>query len=590
MDPSKRPAFVDLYSELFNLPAGRTDGQDAMSMGRNGAVLSGLHEGHFANLLHLEVPRSRLKFVAEVASGPLGVIKKFEGQLAGDTSTRLLAARMPRSGAGEKEENAFTAAMQTLGTLRHLHVVPLVGVVLSSWPPMALMEWMPNGTVVEALQAGVLLPARLPRAACDIARGMEYIAARRMVLRSLCARKCLVDAAGRVKVSGFQMTRSLQDQDYYRLASEARLPLRWLSPESIIALKFDEASDVYSYGVVLFELFTRGEQLPFAALPESTLLELLRSEQPLPALRMPSSTPTPIVALAQRCLARDRTQRPTFSGVVTELLDLEEGDRRWEFPRSQLTLIRELGSGQYGVVLQMLAHGLEPENGDEAPAPPIASAVVEARSAPRIVAVNLLREGATAAAEAEFMMEMRTMMALRHPNVISLLKVCTNERPLMLVLEYASAGALDRWLPTHGADADAETLLYLVHQVALGMYFLHGQRRIIHRDLAARNVLLTPSLTAKVADYGLARELSNTDYYRMQTSRPLPIRWMSPETLSEQRFSFASDVWAFGVLLFEVYSLGQVPFKAYSDAQLLEAARTGTSPWLEMPASAPPAM
>lgn len=161
------------------------------------------------------------------------------------------------------------------------------------------------------------------------------------------------------------------------------------------------------------------------------------------------------------------------------------------------------------------------------------------------------------------------MMALRHPNVVGLLKVCTRRRPLQLVLEYMSGGTLEGWLPKHGREARAESLLFILHQVALGMSFVHGSKKIVHRDLAARNVLLTPDLQAKVADYGLARDVGDKMYYRMKTSRPMPIRWMAPETLREQKFSEASDVYAYGVVIFEVYSFGTVPFAERKDEELL---------------------
>jgi serine/threonine protein kinase len=206
------------------------------------------------------------------------------------------------------------------------------------------------------------------------------------------------------------------------------------------------------------------------------------------------------------------------------------GDARWECDRSKLTLLQNLGAGQFGTVNKMVLH--------DKPRPGAAT----------MVAVKTLLADAPAASEAEFLAEMQLMMKLRHPNLVNLLGIATKDDPLLLVLEFLPGGSLDKWLLA-AQDVARDDQLYILYQVALGMDALHA-RGILHRDLAARNVLVGVDLVCKVSDYGLSREVTEErDYYRHRTDRAVPLRWMAPEV------RVLLGLWFFWWLFFYFFNL-----------------------------------
>lgn len=242
-----------------------------------------------------------------------------------------------------------------------------------------------------------------------------------------------------------------------------------------------------------------------------------------------------------------------------------------EFPRDDVRLERVLGEGNFGRVWKGTAYGL---NGSKRATP---------------VAVKTLKEYASNEEKRDLVREMGLMRMLgKHPHVVRFLGCCTMDEPVLLIMELVSRGKLQSFLREHrsrGAyynepeddgSLGPRDLAQFALQVAQGMDYIH-KNGIIHRDLAARNVLVDEHGRCKVADFGLSRSVrdSETDVYQQKSKGALPVRWMAPECLYLQVFTTKSDVWAFGILLWEIVTLGSTPYPGLSAQEVIHAVRDG---------------
>lgn len=152
------------------------------------------------------------------------------------------------------------------------------------------------------------------------------------------------------------------------------------------------------------------------------------------------------------------------------------------------------------------------------------------------------------------------MAKLDHKHIVRLIGVCEGE-PFMLVMELAPLGPLNKYLVDHGAHMQDEDLIQLMLQVAKAMKYLE-EKNYVHRDLAARNVLLVNEKFAKVSDFGMSRALGiGQDYYKARSAAKWPLKWYAPECIYYYKFSAKSDIWSYGVTLWEVMSRGDMPYQ-----------------------------
>ncbi|XP_016951950.1 protein sevenless [Drosophila biarmipes] len=265
----------------------------------------------------------------------------------------------------------------------------------------------------------------------------------------------------------------------------------------------------------------------------------------------------------QLLAARNRAFSTTLSDADIALLP----QINW----SQLKLLRFLGSGAFGEVYE---GQLQTEDSEE----------------PQRVAIKSLRKGASEFAE--LLQEAQLMSNFKHENIVCLVGICFDTESISLIMEHMEAGDLLSYLraarTTSMQDAQPlaglslSELLAMCIDVANGCSYLEDMH-FVHRDLACRNCLVTEAAggptdrrrTVKIGDFGLARDIYKSDYYRKEGEGLLPVRWMSPESLVDGLFTTQSDVWAFGVLCWEILTLGQQPYAARNNFEVLAHVKEG---------------
>ncbi|AWP14284.1 putative inactive tyrosine-protein kinase 7 [Scophthalmus maximus] len=248
--------------------------------------------------------------------------------------------------------------------------------------------------------------------------------------------------------------------------------------------------------------------------------------------------------------------------ATTEKRHSHVNNDKLHFPRANLQTITTLGKGEFGEVLLSKAKGIE-ESEEET-----------------VVLVKSLQTR-DEQLQLDFRREAEMFAKLSHPNVVRLLGLCREAEPSYMILEYYDLGDLKQFLRISKSKDDkiksqpisTKTKVSICAQLAHGMEHL-SNHRFVHKDLAARNCLINSQRRVKVSSLSLSKDVYNSEYYHYRQAW-IPLRWLPSESVFEDDVSTKSDVWAFGVLMWEVFSHGEMPYTKLSDDEVLEALQTG---------------
>ncbi|XP_019750201.1 tyrosine-protein kinase transmembrane receptor ROR2 isoform X2 [Hippocampus comes] len=283
------------------------------------------------------------------------------------------------------------------------------------------------------------------------------------------------------------------------------------------------------------------------------------------------------------CMCRNKHKAPTNTPPRCQLSSSPNQDMEMsllsqhkhqaklrELNMSAVRFMEELGEDRFGKVYKGHLYGTAP--GEQA----------------HVVAIKTLKDKVDPALIEEFRHEAMLRSHLQHQNIVCLLGTITKEQPQSIIFTYSSIGDLHEYLVVRSPNSDVGSsdddrtvkstleqadFLHIITQIAAGMEYL-SSHQVVHKDLAARNILVFDKLSIKILDLGLFRDVYSADYYNLMGTSPFPIRWMSPEALMYGKFSTDSDIWSYGVLLWETFSYGLQPYCGYSNHDVIEMVRS----------------
>ncbi|KAF7665993.1 hypothetical protein LDENG_00122210 [Lucifuga dentata] len=437
---------------------------------------------------------------------------------------------------------AFFETASLMSQVSHSHLVFVHGVSVKGSENIMVEEFVEFGPLDVFLrrEKALVTPQWKFIVAKQLASALNYLETKRLVHGNVCAKNILV--ARRGLEPGTTPFVKLSDPGIVLnvLSREERLErIPWIAPECVDSgAPIGNAADQWSFGVTLLEICNNSD-LPMSG---STLPEKERFYQQKGRLTEPSSQE--LASFISMCLTYEAVERPSFRCILRELTEimiknpdispseaLPNSDPS-VFLKRYLKKMRDLGEGHFGKVTLYLYDPANDGTGEH-------------------VAVKALKQEGDHVPDG-WIKEIKILKSLYHSNIVKYKGCCTElgGQVVQLIMEYLPLGSLREYLPKR--KIGVPQCLLFAHQICQGMEYLHS-KRYIHRDLAARNVLVENDRLVKIGDFGLTKYIPEGEiYYRVREDGDSPVFWYAIECLKESKFSFSSDIWSFGVTLYEI--------------------------------------
>ncbi|XP_034026851.1 tyrosine-protein kinase JAK2 isoform X2 [Thalassophryne amazonica] len=462
--------------------------------------------------------------------------------------------------AHKKYSESFFEAASMMSQLSHKHLVLNYGVCVCGEENIMVQEYVKFGSLDTYLKKNksIINIAWKLEVAKQLALAMHFLEEKHLVHGNVCAKNVLLireeDRRNGnppfIKLSDPGISISILPKEILI----ERIP--WVAPECIEdPTNLSLAGDKWSFGVTLWEICSGGEK-PLAALNNNKKRLFYEDHHQLPAPKW-----TELANLITSCMEYEPTFRPIFCAIIRDLHSLFTPDYElivesdilpnrtvnfgWagfesqepaQFEERHLIFLQLLGKGNFGSVEMCRYDPLQDNTGE-------------------VVAVKKLQHS-TAEHMRDFEREIEILKSLQHENIVKYKGVCysAGRHNLHLIMEYLPFGSLRDYLIKYKERIDHKKLVHYTSQICKGMEYL-SSKRYIHRDLATRNILVESELKVKIGDFGLTKVLpQDKEYYMVKEPGESPIFWYAPESLTMSKFSVASDVWSFGVVLYELFT------------------------------------
>ncbi|XP_077462571.1 tyrosine-protein kinase JAK1 [Stigmatopora argus] len=476
----------------------------------------------------------------------LGTLKVKNDDDAGYGSFQEYQVVLKVLGSGHRDISlAFFETASMMRQVSHKHIVLLFGVCVRHLENIIVEEFVELGPLDLFMrrQKSPLSTAWKFQVAKQLASALSYLEDKKLVHGFVCAKNILLARSGLeddqggpfIKLSdpGIPITVLTREERVHRIP--------WIAPECVKDVSsLSIAADKWGFGTTLWEICYNGEE----PLKEKKLTEKERFYETEYQLVTPDYRE--LAELMIRCMNYDPKKRPFFRAIVRDIDKLEEKDPAIQpqptsevdptvFEERFLRNIRDLGKGHFGRV-ELCRYDPRGDGTGE------------------LVAVKSLNSEDGQEKGSNILCEINILKALYHENIVKYKGICLEEsgRATKLIMEYLPLGSLKDYLPDNKSKISLSTLLSYSTQICQGMEYL-GSQNYIHRDLAARNVLVENERTVKIADFGLTKSIKDNEmYYTVKDDCVSPIYWYAPECLTRCKFYLASDVWSFGVTMYEL--------------------------------------